>query len=169
MFQHHFRFFLPPPPQWPIGMGGVHHIVSAAPSSSEGELCSSMRSLPRKTIVYELLHGESFSLTAAFLSCSLCGSPITGVVSKPAPEWGPLCQGSQVLPGTCSSMGFSQGHSHLQASTCSGMESSRVCQWLSSVDCRVADCTGISALVPGAHHPPSSSLILVSTEVFHIL
>lgn len=87
-------------------MGGVHHITSAAPSSSEGELCSTVESLPRKTILHELPQCESFSWAAVFMSCSLCGSPMVsqvlpanlhqnGVLSQgghrscqePAPAW----------------------------------------------------------------------------------
>jgi len=43
--------------------------------------------------------------------------------SKPALVWAVLFIGPQVLAGACSSMGSPQGHSFLQASTCSGMGS----------------------------------------------
>lgn len=47
------------------------HYVSAAPSSSGGELptlflCSSMRSLPQETVLHELFRHESFPQFAVF-------------------------------------------------------------------------------------------------------
>jgi len=102
------------------------HFVSAAPSSSgEGLLplfpCSSMKSLSWERVLHKLLQRESF--------------PLVAVLHKAAP-WGHKCcsqtcssMGSslstepKVLPGACSSMDFPQGHSLLQASTCSSMGS----------------------------------------------
>lgn len=95
---------------------------------------------------------------------------VTGVSSKPAPEWGPLSREPQVLPATCSSRGFSQGHIHLQASTCSGTGSSRVCQWLSAPSGPQWTAGWLTAgeSLPGTHYSHSSSLILVSVELLHV-
>ena len=48
---------------------------------------------------------------------------VTSPASKPALAWAPLSMGPQVLAGACSSTGSPQGHSLLQASTCSGVGS----------------------------------------------
>lgn len=67
--------------------------------------CSSTRPLPQ---------------TAVFMVCSSMGPHgVTSPASKPALVWAPLSVGPQVLPRVCSSAGFSQDHSLLQASTCS--------------------------------------------------
>jgi len=42
---------------------------------------------------------------------------VTSPASKPALAWVPLSTGPEVLAGACSSVGFPQGHSFLQAST----------------------------------------------------
>ena len=48
---------------------------------------------------------------------------VSSPVSKPAPASVPLSMGLHVLAGSCSSAGSPQGHSLLQASTCSVMGS----------------------------------------------
>jgi len=84
------------------------------------------------------------------------------------------------LPGGCSSAGSPQGHSFLQASTCSGVGFSTGCRWISappwtSMGWRGTACltmvfsTGcrrISAPAPGAAPPPSSPLTLESSGLF---
>jgi len=120
------------------------HVVSAAPSSSGGGLfilfpCSSVRSLSRETVLHELLQRESFPRAAALHKQLQHGffpwssvfqeqaAPawvphgVKSPASKTSAVWAPLSTGPQVLPGACSSMGFPQGHSILQASTCSGV------------------------------------------------
>ena len=166
------------------------HIVSAAPSCSGGRLltlfpCSSVGSLPGETVLHKLLQRGSFP-QAAVLHELLQRGPfpwgavlqeqaapawvprgVTSPASKPAPSWAPLSMGLQVLPGTCSSMGFPWGHSLLWASTCSGVGSSMGCRWiaappLSSMGCREATCVtmvftrgcrGTSAPAPAAPPP----------------
>jgi len=49
---------------------------------------------------------------------------VTSPASKPAAAWAPRSTGPQVLPGASSIMGSPQGHSILQASTCSDVGSS---------------------------------------------
>ena len=125
------------------------HVVSATPSSSGGEgltlfPCSSVGSLPRETVLHELLQCESFPQAAVLHKLLQCGSlpwgavlqeqtapawvphGVTSPASKPASVWAPLSP--RVLPGACSSVGFPQGHSLLRASTCSGMGSSMGCR-----------------------------------------
>jgi len=48
---------------------------------------------------------------------------VTSPASKPAPAWAPLSMSPQVLAGACSNAGSPQGHSLLQASTCSSVGS----------------------------------------------
>jgi len=48
---------------------------------------------------------------------------VTSPASKPALAWASLSMGLQVLAGAYSSVGSPQGHSFLQASTCSGLGS----------------------------------------------
>jgi len=119
------------------------HTVSAAPSSSGGGLltlcpCSRVRSLSWETVLHELLQHESLPVLdklpqsgsfpwGAVLQeqAVLVWVPhgVTSPASKPALVWAPLSTGPQVLPGACSSAGSPQGHSFLQASTCSGVGS----------------------------------------------
>jgi len=130
----------------PSGAGGRRmgvtvnssHVVSATPSSSGGGLltlcpCSSVRSLPRETVLHQLLQCESFPQAAVLYKLLQCGSLPRGAVfpeqtapawvphrvkslaSKPAPAWALLSVGLQVLPGACSSVGYPQGHSILRA------------------------------------------------------
>jgi len=79
------------------------HIVSAAPSSSGGELltlcpCSSVRSLSRETALHKLLQRESFPWAAALHELPQRGSFPWGAVlqEQAAPAWVPT--GSQALP-----------------------------------------------------------------------
>jgi len=118
------------------------HVVSAAPSSSGGRLltlfpCSRVRSLSWETVLHKLLQRESFPQAASLHELPQRGSfprgaalqeqaapawdphGFTRPASKPAPVWAPLSTGLQVLAGACSSTGSPQGHSFLQASTCS--------------------------------------------------
>lgn len=97
---------------------------------------------------------------------------------------GPL-QGQKFCQQAFSRVGFTQGHSFLQVSTCSGMGSTRGCRWISVplwsfMGCRstasyptvfIMGCMGISALVPGASPAPPTPLTLESAELFvsHIL
>jgi len=122
------------------------HAVSAALSSSGGGLltlcpCSSLRSLSRETVLHKLLQHGSFPWAAALHKLPQRGSfpqgavlqaqaapvwvphGVTSPASKPALAWAPLSMGPQVVTGACSSAGSSQGHSFLQASTCSSKES----------------------------------------------
>jgi len=107
------------------------HVVSAAPSSSGGELltlfpCSSVRSLSQETVLHKLLQCESFPRGAVLQEQAApewVPHAATSPPSKPAPAWAPLSTGPQVLAGACSSTGSPQGHSLLQASTCCGMGS----------------------------------------------
>lgn len=81
--------------------------------------------------------------------------------------------GSQVLPETCSSVGFPGGHRILQTSTCSSMG---VLQW-ASMGCRGQlpphglhrGCRGISDPAPGAPPTAPSSLTLMSAQLFFSL
>jgi len=120
------------------------HIVSAVPSSSGGGLltlfpCSSVKSW--KSVLHNLLQSESFPQAAALhelpqhevlptrcspsgTGCSSVGPHwVTSPASKPAPAWAPLSTGPQVH-SSCQepapARGSPQGHSLLQASTCSG-------------------------------------------------
>jgi len=151
------------------------HVVSAAPSSSVGGLltlchCSSVGSLPQEAVLHGLLQCESFSQAAVLQKLLQRGSLLWGAVLQeqtapvwashqataffrhpPAPTWGPpwaaggylLHHGPPWAAGVtiCLTVVFSTG------------------------------CRGISAPVPGAPPPPSSSLTLVSAELFlsHIL
>ena len=93
------------------------HLVSAAPSSS-GE--DSSPSAPAPVWVHHRA---------------------TSPASEPSPAWAPLSVGPQVRAGACSIVGSPQGHSLLQASSCSGVGSSPGCRrgsalpW-TSMDCR---------------------------------
>ena len=170
------------------------HVVSAAPSSSgEGLLalcpCSSVRpqkllqheSFPWAAALHELPHRGSFPRGAvlqeqAALVWVLHG--VTSPASKPAPSWAPLSTGPQVLAGACSSVGSPQGHSFLQASTCSGMGYRWITAppWI-SMDCRettsramvfIMSCKGRLSAPTFWVPPPSppSSLTLVPAEFF---
>jgi len=124
----------------------LSHVVSATPSSKGGGLltlcpCTSVRSLSRETVLHKLLQCESFPQAAALHELTQRGSSpwgavlqeqaapawvphrVTSPASKPAPTWAPLFKGPQVLAGACSSAGSLQGHSFLQASSCSSMGS----------------------------------------------
>jgi len=163
------------------------HIVSAAPSSSGGGLLtlfpgSSLGSHPWDTVLHELLQPESFPWAAVLHKLLQCGSlPWDAVLQEQtAPAWAPLSTGAQVLPQACSSVGFPQVHSILQASTCSSMGSSPGCRWVSAPlwtstgSSRTAclamvfstGCRGISAPAPGAPPPPPSAQTLMSAELF---
>jgi len=144
-----FLYLLPVSGAGGQGMGvavSSSHAVSATPSSSGGGLLtlfpnSSMRSLSWETVLHELLQRESFSRAEALHELPQHGSlpwgavlqeqaasarvplGVTSPASKPALAWAPLSMGPQVLAGACFSVGPPQGHSFLQASTCSGMGS----------------------------------------------
>jgi len=131
------------------------HVVSATPFSSSGGghlsliPCSNVRSLSRETVLHKILQRESFPRVAAFHGLTQSGSfprgavlqgqvapawvphGLTSPTSKPPPAWAGLSMGPQVLAGAWSSMGSPQGHSFLQASTCSGMGS---LPWTAGVD-----------------------------------
>jgi len=107
---------------------------------------------------------------------------VTSPASKPAPAWAPLSMGLQVLAGACSSAGSPQGHSFLQASTCSSVGSlpravsgyllhcgtpwAAVAQPASPWPSPRAAREG--SLLRHLEHllPPPSSLTLVSAELF---
>jgi len=79
------------------------HVVSAAPSSSGGELltlcpCSSVRSLPWATVLHKLLQREFFPRAAALHELPQRGSFPQGAVlqEQAAPEW--VAHGLQALP-----------------------------------------------------------------------
>jgi len=166
------------------------HLVSAAPSSSGGGLltlcpCSSVRSLPRETVLHELPQRGSFPRAAV-------------LQEQAAPVWVPPRQGHKPCQQTCSGMGtslhgsISPGRSLLQrglpteSQPPSGIHllwhgvPSTGCRWRSappwtSMGCRgtacltmvfSTGCRGISAPAPGAPPPPPSSLALVSAELF---
>jgi len=136
-------YLLPPRSAGGWGMGvavSSSQVVSATPSSSHSS-CSSMGSLPQETVFHELLQCESFPQAAALHELLQRGSfprgadlqeqaapvwvphGVTSPASKPAPTWAPLSTGPQVLAEACSSTGSPQGHSFLQASTCSSVGS----------------------------------------------
>ena len=117
------------------------HVVSASPSSSGGGLltlfpCSSVGSLPRETVLHELLQRESFPWATVLHEPLQSGSHPRGAVlqeqtapawvphgvtspaSKPAPAWARLSAGPQVLPGACCSVGFPRGHGLPQVHPC---------------------------------------------------
>jgi len=159
-----------------------------------------MRSLSWQTVLHKLLQHDSFPQAAALHDTPQHGSfpwgavlqeqaapawvphEVTSPASKPAPVWAPLSMGPQVLPGACSNVGFPQGHSFLQASTCSGVESlpqatgrdllnrgppwaargQPASPWSSSRAAREG------SLLRHLEHllPPPSSLTLVSAELF---
>jgi len=129
-------------------------VVSPAPSSSLSSPApvwglSNGRQPSTNFSIVGLFHGLQF-----FTTCSSMGpfhmsfpwaavlheqaSPawiphgVTSPASKPVPVWAPLSIGPQVLPGAFSSTAFPQGHSLLQASTCSGMGSSMGCRCISA-------------------------------------
>jgi len=77
---------------------------------------------------------------------------VTSPVSKPALAWAPLSMGPQVLPGACSSMGSPRGHSLLQASTCSGVESVPQATGGDLLHCGPPWAAGDSLLHHGLHH-----------------
>jgi len=168
------------------------HIISAAPSSSQGGLltlflCSIAGSLCGRQSSTTFCNVSPSHGLQFFMNCSSVGPPWG---HKPCQQ---TCStmgsshstGPQVLPGACSSTGSPQGHSLFWASSCSGVGSSVGCRWISappwtSMGCRgttclamvfSTGCRGISAPAPGA--PPShpSSLTLVSAELFllHLL
>lgn len=136
MFQHHSQFFRPPPPSngleaWevfitlPLLLLPLQRESSAPPWSLFQEKQSSMNFLNVSPS-----HGLQFSWAVPCVGRPWCHR----FCQQTCTEWGPLSRGAQVLPGTCSSVGFSHGgHSHPQSSTCSGMESSRVCLSLSAL------------------------------------
>jgi len=103
--------------------------------------CSSMRSLSWEIVLHKFLQHESFPRAAVLHKLPQRGSfpqgavlqeqaapawvhhGVTSPASKPPPAWAPLSTGPQVLAGACSSAGSPQGHSFLQASTCSAVGS----------------------------------------------
>jgi len=107
-----FLYFLPPPAEQRRGTGmevavSSSHLVSAAPSSSRGELitlfpCSTVKSLSWETILHKLLQHESFPWAAALHE---------------------LLQGFSPSGTGCSSVGPPRGHKPRQK-TCAGMGSS---------------------------------------------
>ncbi|KAM9591178.1 uncharacterized protein ACIBXB_006075 [Morphnus guianensis] len=193
---HSWILYLPPQRRRGTGNGVyVHHtLFSAASSSSGGGLvtlfpCSSVGSLPRETVLHELLQRGSFPQAAVLHELLQHGSlprhavlqehiapawvphGVTSPARKPAP-WAPLSTDPQVLPGACSSVGFPRGHSLLRAPTCSGMGSSTGCRGTACLTMVFTmGCRGISALAHGAPPPPPSSLTLVSAGLFllHVL
>jgi len=105
------------------------HVVSAAPSSSEGGLltlcpCSSERFLSWKAVLHKLLQCGFFPRAAALHKLPQHASfpwgavlqeqaapawvphGVTSPASKPALMWAPLSTGPQVLAGACSSAGL---------------------------------------------------------------
>jgi len=109
--------------------------------------CSIMGSIPQETVFHELLQHGPFPWVAALHELLQYGSFQRGAVlqeqtasawvphgvtrsaSKPALSCASLSTGPQILPEACSSVGFPQGHSLLQASPCSGVGSSPGCRW----------------------------------------
>jgi len=134
-------FSLPPSSEGCRGQGmgaavSSSHIVSVIPSSWGGGLltlfpCSRVGSLPRETVLHELLQCESFPWAVVLHELLQSGSfpwstvlqeetdpawVLNGVTSparKPDPVWASLSMGPQVLPGDCFSMDFSWVHSLL--------------------------------------------------------
>jgi len=81
--------------------------------------CSSVGSLPRDTVLHELLHHGSLPRDAVLqeqAAPAWVPHGVTSPASKPAPAWASLFRGPQVLPGASSSVGCPWGHSFLQAS-----------------------------------------------------
>jgi len=86
-----------------------------------------MRSLSRETVLHKLLQHRSLPRAAALHELPQRGSlpwgavlqeqaapvwllhRVTSLASKPAPVWGPLYMGPQVLAGACSSTGLPMG------------------------------------------------------------
>lgn len=152
------------------GSSHSSHLVSATPSSSERGLfmlflCSTVRSIPWRTVLHELLScwvlpmGCSSSWSKPAWVSSLGYSPSGNDCFSMGSPWG--CKTCQK---TCSSLGspvrgvtaparsgLAMGHSILQASPCSGMGSSMGCRW-------------DSVLAPLAPRPPS--LTWVSAQLF---
>jgi len=164
------------------------HVVSATPSSSGGGLltlcpCSSVRSLPRETVLHKLPQRGSFPRGAVLQEQAASASVphgVTSPASKPALAWAPLSTGRQVLPGACSNAGSPQGHTLLQASTCSGMGSLPQAAGGDLLHCGPpwaargtaclttlfsTGCKEISAPALGAPPPPPPSLTWVSAVV----
>jgi len=90
---------------------GSSHVVSAAPSCSEGGMltlfpCSSVRFLSRKTVLHNLLQRESFPWAAALHELPQGRSFPQGAVLQElaAPAWVPM--GSQALPENLLWCGF---------------------------------------------------------------
>jgi len=107
---------------------------------------STVRSLPRQTVLHKVLQYESFPRAAALHELPQHGSlpwdaalqeqpaavrvphGVTSPARKPALVWAPLSIGPQVLAGACSSVGSPWGHSllhhsllhRLQGNLCSG-------------------------------------------------
>lgn len=124
-----------------MGITIVHDTVSASTFSLEAGLptvfhCSSMVSIPAKSVLHIFLQCECF-LQATVLhkmlqpssGCSSSGTGCSGVeppwlispASKSFFVWTSLCMCLQVLQGTCSSMVFPGGPSLLWAPACSSM------------------------------------------------
>jgi len=146
------------------------HMVSAAPSFSEGRLltlfhCSSVRSLSWETVLHKLLQCESFPWTAALHKLPQHGSfpwgavlqtqtapawiphGITSPASKTALAWAPLSTGPQVLAGACSRVGLPMGPQspsgiHL---LWRGVPSTGY-RWISAAPWTSLDCRGTTSL-----------------------
>jgi len=138
-FTPDFLYLLPLSSTGGWGMGVVvssSHIISATPSSSGvGFLtlcpCCSVGSLPRETVLHELLQHQSFPCNTVLHKLPQHGSlpwgavlqeqaapvwvpdRVTSPASKPAPAWAPLSMHPQVLAGAFSCPGFPQEHSLL--------------------------------------------------------
>ena len=101
----HSQFSLPPASKWHRSMGNGLAVssshISAIPSSSGAGLltlfpCSSIGSLPRETVLHELLQCGSLPQGVVLWEQTVpawvpCG--VTSPTSKPAPAWAPLSTG----------------------------------------------------------------------------
>jgi len=179
------------------------HIVSATPSSSGGGLlalcpCSIVGSLPRETVVHELLQCESFPQGATLHELLQHGSLSWSAVlqKRAAPRGHKSCQQTCSSVGSCLHGSTCPGRSLLQCWVSTGSQppwgiSLLLCGVLPRLQmeiCSTVDlhglqgtacltmvfsavCRRISAPTPGVPPPPPSSLTLESAELFlsHIL